>query len=1480
MQQYNGLEIAVIGISAQFPGSPDYRRFWHNLAEGRELLYTFSDEDLKERGVPANVIQDPRFVKTVGVVDNKDCFDAAFFGYTPEEALLMDPQIRHFHEHCWKALEDAGYTALIEKNKIGLFAGASVNDNWKLYAYGRSAETAIDPYLQRILMTQSFIATMVAYKLNLRGPAYYVDTACSTSLAAVHLACRSLLTRDCSIALAGGVCLGSAKAKGYLYQEGMISSRDGHCRTFDAGSSGTAVGEGTGVIVLKRLSEAIKDRDHIYAVIRATAANNDGNHKVGYTAPSVNGQADCITAAQKLAGIESRTIGYIEAHGTATRLGDPIEIKALNEAFGRTTDKFCAIGSVKTNIGHLDAAAGIAGLIKVALALKNKQIPASLHFDEPNPEIEFDAGPFYVNTTLKDWRRKNNTPLRAGISSFGIGGTNVHAVLEEAPVTEEEPGARLYKLLTISARTGDSVARYLDDLRTFLAGQPALNMADLSYTLQAGRKHFAYRKSIVYRDREELIQLLDAMKTNGQVEKCQEREYTIVFSFPGQGAQYENMTKDLYTGDPLFREEMDKGFDLLQQLTGKDLREVVFPETPGGLAIDETRYTQPLLFLVEYSLARLLMAMGITPGYMIGHSIGEYTAACISGVFSFEDALRLVVKRGELMDSLPSGAMLSIAAAAEEVQAFLDENISLAVINGPGQVVLSGDDASVDALKIRLDQAGIPFVTLHTSHAFHCRMQDPILEDFRKELNKVSFHKPVIPFLSNLTGDIIREEQACSPDYWVSQLRHTVRFSPAIQTILTRVKDPFFIEVGPGHSLTSLLKQHPQKMGNPPLSLNLIRGIREKEDDVRYFTGRIGQLWARGIQIDWHRYYDREKRRRIPLPTYSFDPVRYPAEVDPFQTGAVAAAMTTGAGRQLQDCVYYPFWKRTAPASRDTTTDKKGILFFSFDKHFSGALKTALMEKTHTWIEVYPDEGYEADHFHRLAKKIKDHNITDIIYAWPVGVDPLRLALDTSNREINLLYFGLQNIIQALLKEQLLQDKNLFVLTDALHRVNGTETGAYAQSFALGLVNVLSQEHGIQCCNIDLDLREPVEDLTRQLANEIDRRQREKRMVAFRLGHRWVRDYQKNNLPVGKEKTLLRNGEVYLITGGLGNVGFVLAKYLVKTYGAKVILIGRSAIEGNDAGRLTARLDHLKSLQGEARYYQVDVTDTDGLHRVVEEVEEALGPIKGIVHAAGIVDSEFFSLIEDMTPEKALTMFAPKVKGIEAIYEVFKHRRPDFVWMTSSLSTELGGLGYSAYSSANLYMEHFVAARSGELSNWKCIGLGEMIFSDGPGLTHTEALTPAEITTLFEWSLVNDTLTMLESKRELAERMHEAYTSHQQALPKTAETAAVAATAGRRERPSLATSYAEPRTDTEMKLKAAFENLLNIEDIGINDNFFELGGDSLKGMMLLKRIRNEFSINLSLADFFKRQTIQQLAYYIDEVESLASEEAAVSKIII
>ncbi|GGE71298.1 acyl transferase domain-containing protein [Pedobacter psychrotolerans] len=880
-KKYGGLEIAIIGISSCFPKSVDYRKFWQNLINGEDLITKYSDEELINSGVPKSILENNTYVKTFGEVENKNRFDYGFFGYTPEEAALMDPQIRLFHEYCWAALEDAGYSSSIEENVIGLFAGASLNDNWRLYTSGNANETSVDSFFLNQISTNQFISSLVSYKLNLRGPSYFIDTACSTSLVAVHLACRSLLMKECKIALAGGATINTLKKKGFIHKDGMVASKDGYCRSFDNAASGTVFGEGVGVVVLKRLADAMNDGDNIYAIIKSSAVNNDGSQKSSYTAPSVQGQIECISSAQRLAHIDAHDIGYIEAHGTATKLGDPIEILALNKAFGVGGEKkFCAVGSVKSNMGHLDVVAGVAGLIKAALCLKNKQIPATLHFKRPNSEIDFNGGPFYVNNHLKEWKIEDGSTRYAGVNSLGIGGTNAHVILEEACDIEEDSSRKEYLLLNISGKTKNSVKRYIDKLRLFLIENPNTNLEDMSYTLQTGRKNFLYRRAFVYKDLQGLLETLAQAELDEKIVKNMNTNRPLVFMFPGAGSQYVNMGRDLYLADPVFMQEMNRGFDLLKTLTNFNYFEIFYPKKDDDFTINKMLHTQPVVFLFEYALTRMMITYGFVPKYMIGHSIGEYVAACISGVFTFEDAMKLVIKRGELIDSLPEGRMISAIIDEESAKKYLN-GVCLAAVNGDDQIVFSGSTQSIELLTKELDKDSVSWIKLHANCAGHSEMMNPILGPFKDAFSDIRLNPPRIPFVSCLTGAFITDEECLSPEYWVKHMRETVQFSKGIRSISSYDKRSLFIEIGSSNSLSTLLRQ--RKMDDVYYKpFNLVRHPKEDINDLQHLLERFGQLWTQSIDVNWKAYYQLEKRKKISLPTYCFEPFVFPTEVDPF----------------------------------------------------------------------------------------------------------------------------------------------------------------------------------------------------------------------------------------------------------------------------------------------------------------------------------------------------------------------------------------------------------------------------------------------------------------------------------------------------------------------------------------------------------------------------------------------------------------------
>lgn len=898
-------EIAIVGMEGRFPGARNIEEFWGNLRDGIHAISFFSDEEIEPVAGDRSQLNHPNYVKAGGVLEDAELFDAAFFGFTPREAEITDPQQRLFLECAWAALERAGYNPETYDGRIGVYAGAGLNDYLLRVLSSRGRLALVSNFQAIIGNEKDHLPTQVSYRLNLKGPSLNCQTTCSTSLVTVSMASQSLLDFHCDMALAGGVSIKFPQKEGYFYEEGGINSPDGYCRAFDARAQGTVSGNGIGIVVLKRMVDAVHDGDCIHAVIKGFAINNDGSEKIGYTAPSLNGQAEVIMEALAMAGVSPEAISYVEAHGTGTALGDPIEIAALTKAFRASTDRrgFCAIGSVKTNIGHLNTAAGVAGLIKTVLALNHRSLPPSLHFEQPNPKIDFAASPFYVNTKLTEWGR-NETPRRAGVSSFGIGGTNTHVIVEEAPQRESAPTSRPGSLLAISAQTASALEKATVELIEFLRRHEEINIADAAYTLQVGRKAFGHRRAVVCLDTADAV---DALET------CHPQRVSTGFSakpdgpvtmmFPGQGTQYVGMGQDLYSVEPCFREEIDGCAEILKSHLGYDLRDVLYysPEQPSASSPDlnQTSVAQPALFIVEYALAKLWMAWGIQPESMIGHSLGEYVAACLAGVMSLEDALALVAARGNLIQRLPRGGMLALLLPEAEVRLIIrrHDRLSLAAINGPRLCVVSGPTDAVARLESWCEGQGIDRRRLRTSHAYHSEMMEAMMDAFTERVRKVSLKPPRIPFISNVTGTWITAAEATEPSYWANHLRRTVLFTAGISELL---KEPerIMLEVGPGETLSTAVKQTSQSADR--LVLSSLRHPRHQQSDSIFLLNTLRKLWVAGKKVDWAAFHAHEFRCRMVLPTYPFERRRYWLDLNLRAIGANALE-TDSAQRESQE---------------------------------------------------------------------------------------------------------------------------------------------------------------------------------------------------------------------------------------------------------------------------------------------------------------------------------------------------------------------------------------------------------------------------------------------------------------------------------------------------------------------------------------------------------------------------------------------------
>ncbi len=1014
-KHHNNIEgIAIIGMSGRFPGADSIDELWQNIINEVESITRFTRDQLSP-GIDEDLLDNPNYILARGIVNNADLFDASFFGVSPLEAKVMDPQQRVFLEEAWKALEHAGYDSESYPGTIGAFAGVGDNHYYSVNLIGhKDLLDTVGNLTVEYGNQKDYIATRTCYALDLTGPGVSVNTGCSTSLLAVDLAFRALRDYECDIAIAGGSDIGIPQRRGFLYQPSGTFSKDGHCRPFDAEASGTMFCDGVGVVVLKRLEEALEDNDTIYATIIGSAKNNDGSQKISFLAPSVSGQSDVIERAQAEANVVSEDIGYIEAHGTATPIGDPIEIEALTKAFRKQTDKtqFCGIGSIKGNIGHPTIASGVTGLIKAALCLYHEEIPATLNYKSQNPQIDFPSSPFWVVNKRTAWKRGGKKRI-AAVSSFGFGGTNVHAVVKEAPVYNESGPSRPVQLFLLSAKTSSSLEEVTAKMGHFLSAEKANVKADAAYTLQTGRRGFSERRFLVVPDDvnpQEAFGKRSPLTTGSRT--CLEKEPEIVFMFPGQGSQYINMGKQLYAGEPIFKQAVDQCCDFLENLLGRDLRTVVYPDSQDEKAsyeaLKDTFFTQPAIFVIEYALSMLLMSWGIKPSILVGHSIGEFVCACLSGVFTLEEALTLVAARGRLVKEMPGGCMLSVKAPVAEVEKYLSESIQLAAVNSPNLCVLSGPDEAINGVIVTLEKEEIPHSLLHTSHAFHSEMMEPVVPVFTEEVAKVSLRTPQIPIVSTVLGRAVSEELT-EPSYWGNHVKNPVLFSNAIQYLSER-ENAVFLEVGPRNTLATLTRQHLQ----PNKARGIISSMDSKAENNAEYTAvlrAVGQLWLYGYSIDWESFYQNEIRRKIPIPTYQFDRKSY--WVDP----VVIKVMETGDNDGERENGF------STGASEELTEDKTSGSVEKLVSLFEETSGFSLddFDEESTFMEMGMDSLLLTQIAYRVSKEFKV-NVTfgQLLQEYP-NIRLLFEYIDTHKKNLN----PSRNVEVSISENEILERKNL-----------------------------------------------------------------------------------------------------------------------------------------------------------------------------------------------------------------------------------------------------------------------------------------------------------------------------------------------------------------------------------------------------------------------------------------------------------------------
>lgn len=1500
--------IAVVGMSGRFPGAPTLRQFWQNLRNGVESLDTFTDAELDAAGINATIRALPGWVPRGTVLEDSDCFDASFFGYSPREAQIIDPQQRVFLECAWEALEDAGYAGEPEGRTVAIYAGCSLNSYvFSQLLPNRELLVSVGGYQVMLGNDKDFLTTRASYKLDLHGPSMTIQTACSTSLVAVQVACQALFRGECDMAMAGGVSINFPQRTGYQYQEGMIFSPDGTCRPFDADARGTRAGAGAGIVVLKRLEDAIADRDTIQSVILGAAINNDGAGKAGYTAPSVEGQMEVIATAQALAGVSPETISYIEAHGTATPLGDPIEMAALTRVFRDSTDAraFCTIGSLKANLGHLDAAAGVAGLIKTVLALRHRQLPPQLNFRAPNPQLELESSPFRVTTTLESWEQ-GATPRRAGVSSFGIGGTNAHVVLEEAPALVPSRTVRTHQLLVLSAKSAEALDAATSNLIEYLGQDDAAPLADVAYTLHVGRKTFAHRRSVVAQDAAEARALLGiperAPVANGVHDGAPR---PVAFLFSGQGSQHAGMCRELYETESVFRSAVDRCAELLHPHFGRDIRELLRHGSDAELS--ETHVAQPVLFVTEYALAVLWMSWGVEPSAMLGHSIGEYVAAHLAGVFSLEDALLLVATRGHLMQGMSPGEMLAVRMAPAELRQRLREGTEIAAINAPALCTVSGTRIAIELLTGELERAGIEHRALHTSHGFHSAMMEPALAPYREIVSRVQLSTPRRPYVSNVTGTWIRPEQAMSPDYWVSHLRNAVLFADGVATLAA---DPTvqMLEVGPGNALTSLARLTLGREGATRVSASLPHP-REARGEMEAMLGAAGRLWASGVAIDWSGVHGDEQLHRVSLPTYPFERKRHWVDAPTVGSSTAETLANTGLPQRrdaVDDWFYRPTWAAVPLTPTRLATLSGTWLVFGRGDALEEAVSASLAGMGTTVVRVAAGNRFartgetsftvrptEADDCEAMLRDLKASGRTPrgVLHLWNVGAD----AGGTAHADV---LHALMALGRGLLVEVPSVPLRVVVATTGAESVLGEAVTHPDRALAHGPVLVLPVEHeSMQVSLLDLDATRSPEWVSSSSAAIVAEAQADDadQFIALRAGRRWARRYETVALPSTTPGQLpLRDGGVYLVTGGLGGIGATLAEWLARRARARLVLTSRSELPpraewdawvaghaATDAtrGRIEA-VRRIEAAGGDVMIAVADVADRSGMEGALRLAQDRWGPIVGVIHAAGIPDS---ALMASYSRDSVAIGLAAKVAGTDVLVDLLGDTALDFVLFCSSINGVYGFPGATIYTAANAYLDA-LAQSTRRPEGWNVLSLAWDVWRNVGMATHETLQTDARQAHVAAGIGADDGVDAFARALASGENrfvvspfdVERAQQLRHRLRSSTGGSAEITSLEVRPRVPtarSNASILTDPVGEIESQLAAVWEDLLGVTPIGAHDNFFELGGHSLLATRVLARIDSFFGVRLALRVMFEAPTIRQLGVKIAERQAEPSDDA-------
>ncbi len=1505
--------VAVIGVAGRFPEAATVDDLWQNLVDERDCLHSFTDDELDELGIPREAYSAPNFIRRGTRLPFQSSFDYRFFGFTPKEAEVMDPQSRIFLEEAYSALENAGVDPFTENRPIGVFAGSNPND----YSVLQGSVDQTDPlsaFDRLIGSDKDFLATRLSHRLNLTGPALTLQTACSTSLVAVHMAAQSLLNRECTMALAGGVTVNFRQGVGYFYQDGMILSPTGECRAFDSEAGGTTLGQGCGVVVLKRLPDAIAEGDNILAVVRGSSINNDGSDKAGYTAPSINGQSEAIEIAQEIGDVSADTISYIEAHGTGTKVGDPIEIAGLTKAFEIATDRkqFCAIGSVKSNLGHLDAAAGITGFIKTVLALKNGVIPASIHYNEPNPEIEIEKTPFFVNDSTTAWTTDPGVPRRAGVSAFGIGGTNAHVVLEQAPpLPAEPPTGRSTELLVVSARTADAAVRRVTQLAEAFEANPMLDLGNVAYTLRDRRAALPYRTAIaVTSDRAPA----DALRSATPIVRQAGADAPLTtFLFSGQGAQYVQMGKDLYESSADYARAFDYCAELFEPLIGRDLRTLVFAHADDAEeathTLRQTAFTQPALFATEYAATRMLAALGVQADVVIGHSIGEYAAAVHAGVMSVEDAALLVARRGQLMQSMEPGSMLSVSANLTQLPT-PPADVELAADNAKDIIAFSGPTPSIEAFKAQLDQRDIRCSILRTSHAFHSAMMDAAATEFESVVRTVALNEPSLPMVSNVTGTWLTPDEAVDPAFWASQIRRPVLFRACIATVAETTNSGAFVEVGPGRPLVALTQQNNAIDPAKTATIQLFRGARQEANDWDFALTAVGALWAAGTTIDWETFVaatnsgSHGRGTMVTLPSYPFERndvwgPNYRHILAMPRPDAVQAAPPEHRNDLDQWLYADTFTRGRRVRNLDTDTDRT-ILFLSPAGDIGSELSQKLSKLGPVTIVTPDGEGFSevsAGHFSTdpldaqaiesgLADLIGRIRPRQIVHGWMLNQETSQATV-SATVEFELARGVLCAELLARLTGSIMGSEpvQLDLLTADGFDLEPTPKVRPGAAALVGSAKVIPIEFTsiatrlLDVASSSVDIDGLVAELS-SLSSIDGRTMVEPAVMGLRGGRVWSPWVSIEETPNASESKL-RPGGSYLIVGGLGGVGLSIAEHLAHAYNAKLTLTSRSGrpTPDPDNPELTHRLHVLAEIEAAAAAVEIvsaNASDHTAMRSAFERAEAVHGHLDGIIVVAGLADQR--GSLATRTRQDSIDMMAAKSFGSAIVLDLARSRELDFVLLSSSIASTLfhNRFGQISYVTGNTYAQaSAAAARADGVSaitvawdDWKDMGMSvraaasfrETYKTDVDLVDQLNSFTPAEGVAVFEQALRSDEPVLHVSPTNLQKRIIDDVHAESPFLAQ-ARLEAEADRSGSEDRP----------TDVRQAVLEQWTDKIGIIECSDTDDFSALGGDSLQLARVATRLSTQFGISIPLNALTANQ---EFGAMVAAVSALVSNDSA------